>query len=468
MKYFCAFILCLFSLHCVTAQRRGGEITIGFEEAGRLAAAASVELKQLRAQRALREGAWALSLRAFLPQVSFAVSEDERLSLMSADSFTKTYSINLEQLVFDGGRTRTARKAEQAGLILLSDDLKRNESAVVEAALSFYRQILLSRMIIAIREKALVSLKEQRRILSEELALGLVIPLDLLQAEITVREAELELQSMKIQNEELEKQFADFLGLDAMPELSEQIDIYRSAVIPDSKTVYRFSLGRNPDLQRIYHSIMQKEVEAKYASRSWIPTLKAMGSYSVSGQHYPLNRQSWTAGISFNFASPWFSASAGGNAGREIPYNKTARIQSSFSPLPDPASGLSAKQAVLALALEKENYLDNLEKMERQTALAINNLRLSEQRRCLAVESLKLAAEKYRLSEVLLSLGRITRLELMEGLLEYEKKEMAAVEASAALLETERSLERFVDLPPGSLTNYFNRYEQAQKSTIEE
>ena len=468
MKKICVIILCFFSLYCATAQERGKEITVGFTEAGRLAAASSVELKQLRAQRALREGVWALSLRAFLPQVSFAVSEDERLSLTSSDSFTKTYSISLEQLVFDGGRTRTGRKMEQAGLIILSDEFKRNESAITEAAVSYYRQILLSRMIIAIREKALESLKEQRRILAEELALGLVIPLDLLQAEITVKGAELELQAMKIQNEEQEKQFADFLGLDTMPELSEQVDIYRSTVIPDPKIVYRFALGRNPDLRRILHSIMQKDVEAKYASLSWIPTLKAIGSYSVSGQHYPLTRQSWTAGITFSFSSPWFNSSTGGSAGLEIPNDKTARLQSSVTPLPDPAAGLGAKQAVLALALEKENYINFLEKLERQTALETSNLSLCEQRRALAVESLKLAEEKYRLCEVLLSLGRITRLELMEERLEYEKKEMAAVEASAALLEAERSLERLVDLAPGSLKIFFNGYEQTQITTEEQ
>ena len=431
---------------------------LGFEDTGRFAVASSVEIKRLRAQRSLREGAWTLSFRAFLPQVSFVVSEDERLSLISADSFTKTYSINLEQLIFDGGRTRTARNLERTELILLSDELKRSESAVTEAALSMYRQILLSRMVIAIREEALVSLMEQKRIMAEELALGMVIPLDVVHADITVREAELELQSMKIQNEELEKQFAEFLGLDETPELSERIDINRSPVIPDAEAVHRSALGRNPDLQRMLHSIMQKEVEARYASRSWIPTIKATGTYSVSGQHYPLNRQSWTAGITVNFNSPWFTGSTGGSAGWEPPYDKTARVQGSFSPLPDPAAGLGARQAALALAFERDNYQTALDRIGREAALLITNVRICGERRELAVESLQLGAEKYRLAEVLLSLGRITRIELMEERLEYARKEVLAVEAAVALLEAERAIERFVDLPPDSLESFFRHH----------
>ena len=446
------FLAAIFS---AMAENTNEKIAIGFEEAGSLAVGASLELKQLYAQRALREGSWALSSRAFLPQVSFVASEDERLSLISSDSFTKTYSINLEQLAFDGGRTRAARTMERAELILFSGELERNESMVVEAALSSYRQILSSRMIILIREEALVSLREQKRILGEELALGMVIPLDLMQAEITVKEAENELELLKIQNEELEKLFTELLGLETMPELSESADIFRSPVIPDARAVYRSALSRNPDLKRITYSIMQKEIEAKFASQSWIPTIKAVGSYSVSGQKYPLTRQSWTMGMTINFASPLFGAGAGANTGWEGPYDRTARLQSSFSPLPDPASHLSSKQAFLALAAERENYQQVLEKMEREAYLLVDRLRLSEQRRELAVESMKLGAEKYRLCEVLLSLGRITRIELMEERLEYEKKEAMAVEAAIQLFEAERSLERFVDLPPGHLQKFF-------------
>jgi outer membrane protein TolC len=430
---------------------------VGFEEAGRLAAASSPELKNARAQRALREGIWVLGYRAFLPQLGLSVSEDDRLSQISSDSFTKTYTVNLEQLVFDGGRTRSSRRLERAELVLFSDQLNQDESALVESVLSAYRQILVSRMIVAIRTEALGSLNEQRRIMEEELALGMVIALDLVQAEITVKEAEMELQSLILQLEEQEKQFADLLGLEEMPELSERVDIHRRAFVPDAEAIRRLAAGGNPDLGRMLHSIMQKEIEAKIASRTWIPTVKAMGSFSVSGQRYPLTRHSWTAGFSVNFASPWFNAGAGGSAGWEPPYDKTARVQTSFTPLPDPASGLGAKQTTLALTLEQENYRRSLDRLEREAALQTNNLALGEKRRALAVEALELAREKYRLSEVLLSLGRITRIELMEERIELAKKEVAAAEAAAALLETERALERFIGAPPGSLQRVSGR-----------
>jgi outer membrane protein TolC len=431
--------------------------SLSFEEAGRLAAGASAELKNARSLRALREGVWVLSLRAFLPQLTFLVSEDERLSRISADSFVKTYSVNLDQLLFDGGRTRAQRNIERSELVLLSGELKRNEGEIIEGTLSMYRQILLLRMIIGIRHRALIALGEQRRILEEELALGLVRDMDLMQAELTVKEADLELRSFIIRLEELESQFTELLGLDRMPELTETVDINRSPFIPGTEAIHRAALDRNPGLRQLLHGIMQKEGELKLSSRSWIPTVRATGSFSVSGQNYPLTRWNWSLGFSIQFSSPWFNAASGGSAGWEPPYDRTARTQASFSPLPDPASGLGAKQAVLALALAQENYRLSLEHLEREAAAVIQSLTLSEQRRALTVGALNLAAEKYRLSGVLLELGRITRIELMEERLEYEQKEVEAAEAAIALLEAERTLERFIDLSPGALGEFTRR-----------
>jgi outer membrane protein TolC len=84
----------------------------------------------------------------------------------------------------------------------------------------------------------------------------------------------------------------------------------------------------------------------------------------------------------------------------------------------------------------------------------VEKCRLAEQKRSLAVRSLGLARERCRLDELRLSLGQITRLDLMETLIEYTKKEIMAVEAATSLLESERELERFLDISPGGLARF--------------
>jgi len=89
---------------------------------------------------------------------------------------------------------------------------------------------------------------------------------------------------------------------------------------------------------------------------------------------------------------------------------------------------------------------------------------LAEQKRLLALEAVCLGAERCRIEEIRLNLGQITRLKLMETLIEQSQREIAAVEAAAALLESERELERLLDLRPGELENFSKTAYPAQLS----
>jgi outer membrane protein TolC len=430
------------------------ERPLGFDDAVNLVLVNSTELKAAHARRALREGGWVLGLRAYFPQFSLGASEDDRLSKIGSDSFLKNYTVSLDQLLWDGGRTRMSRGLEKAEITLMSDEIEGLSSRLAESALGAYRQILSARMIVSIRESALESLREQQRILAEELSLGLVIPLELKEGEITVKEAELELYSLRLELQELEKEFAAILGLEELPPLSETVDLHRSPPQAEAELIRRAALVRNADLAALYHSVLQKQAESKFASLSWIPSLRGSASFTVSGQRYPLSRYSWSLGLTVQFSSPWFSVSAGGNADWEPPYDRTARAQTSVSPLPDPASALNPKQARLALALERENLRLSRERVGRSAALGLEKMILSGERKASALKALGLAEEKYRLQELLLTLGRITRVELMEERLLYAQKEAEAVEAAAALLTAEWELERLLNLKPGTLGEF--------------
>ncbi|MDR2258082.1 MAG: TolC family protein [Treponema sp.] len=434
--------------------RSGGEeppLSLAFADAADLAVAASHELRGEYAMKAIREGAWVLGLRAYLPRLTLSVSEDDRLSKIDADSFLKNYGVSLDQLLWDGGRTSMSRKLEKMELTLLGAQLERMAADIAESAVAAYRTVLFSRAVLEIREAALESLAEQRRLLRREVELGLALPVDLAEAEVSVAEAETELQLARIELGEGEKQFAEILGFEELPPLKEKVDIRRETVLPPAAAARALAEQRNPDLAEGRYAIAQKQGELKYAARSWIPTLRLSGGFGLSGSRYPLSRHTWSVGINIEFASPWFQNTLGTTAGWEPPYDRSARLQNSLSPLPDPAAGLGKRQAELALSLEKTKYDLTFERTGRAALLAVEQCRLGDRKRSLAVESLALAAERYRLEEVRLGLGQITRIDLMEARLEYAQKAIAAVEAAAALLEAERELERLLDLRPGEL-----------------
>jgi outer membrane protein TolC len=427
---------------------------LSFADAANFAVSSSDDLRGEYAMQAVREGSWILGRRAYLPRLTLGASEDDRLAETGADSFIKNYSVSIDQLVWDGGRLVLNRKLERMDLALNAAKIERMSEEIAESALSTYRELLYAQAVLAIQEAAVESLERQRMLIKREAELGLVLPADLAEADITLEEHRLELENLKIDLAETGRQFAEILGLEKLPPLGETIDTGRGTIVPSASAARSKTETGNPELAEERRLIARKQGELKIASLSWMPQVRITGSFGLSGRRYPLTRQTWSLGINIDFSSPWISGTVGGSAGREYPHDTTARLQGSANPLPDPASVMTKNQAELALSLERRKYALAISRLGRSAELGVEKCRMADRKRELAVESLELAGERYRLAEFRMELGQLTRVELMEERIDYSKKEIAAVEASMALLAAERELEKLMGLRPGELAAF--------------
>ena len=445
-------LFAFFAVLVLAPFRAHPEPGLDFAAAARMAVEASSELRNEYAARTLREGAWLWGIRAFLPKLSLSVSEDDRVSEIGTDSFLKNYSVNVEQLVWDGGRLSLSRKLEKMELDLAGNKLKQMASDIADGAVSAYRDLLQVRTILEIREKTRESLDEQRRIMMREAELGLVRLSDVVEADITVALAEIEILSMAMDMEEAEWKLADRLGLEQLPLLSEQIDTQRSLRLPSPVKAGIVAESRNQELAAIRHSVTRRRAEARAVSHSWVPSLRLTGSFGLNGRQYPLSRYNWSVGFIVDFSSPWVSGNLGGSAGKDPPHDRNARLQQTLNPVPEPAAVFSIRSAALALIHEQSRYETALKEIYLAADRGVKKCLLLDKKRVLAIEALELEAEKFRLAELRLSLGEITHVELMEARLDYAKREAAIVEAAAAVLQAERELERLLDLGPGELS----------------
>jgi outer membrane protein TolC len=427
---------------------------LSFADAANFAVSSSDDLHGEYAMQSIREGAWILGRRAYLPRLSLGASEDDRIAETGADSFIKNYSVSVDQLVWDGGRLVLNRKLEKMDLALNAAKIERMSEEIAESALSMYRELLYAKAVLAIQEAAVESLTEQRMLMEREAELGLVIPSDLAEADITLEEHKLELENLKIDLAETERRFAEILGLEDLPLLGETIDTGRGTVVPSASAARSKTEAGNPELTEERRLIAKKQGELKIASLSWMPQVRITGSFGLSGRRYPLTRQTWSLGINIDFSSPWISGAIGGSAGREYPHDTTARLQGSANPLPDPASAMTKHQAELALSLERRKYTLAVSRLGRSAEQGVEKCRMADRKRELAVEGRELAGERYRLAELRMELGLLTRIELMEERIDYSKKEIAAVEASMALLAAERELEKLMGFRPGELAAF--------------
>jgi len=449
-----SILICFGFLLSASVYANNAETSLTFAQAADLAVASSADLRHARSSQALMEGAWLWGLRAYFPRMSVSVSENDRLQQIGADSFMKNFGIGLEQLIWDGGRTTMSRNLERMELNLASSQLDRMADEIAESAIAAYRNVLSSRAILEIRRTTLGILEEQRRVLNEEVNLGLALAVDLANADLNLADAKINIYSLQLDIAEMERQFAEILGLESLPILTERVDINRSIILPAAAAAAALARERNPDLISARFSITKKQAELRYASISWIPSLSLTGNFGLTGQRYPLTRYNWSVGINIELSNPMFQNRVGVQVGWEPPHDRNATVQNSFTPLPDPAAQFGKNQAMLALTLEQEKYNTIFERIGRMAVTAVEKCALAEQKRILALEAAALGNERCRIEEIRLGLGHITRLQLMETFIEQTQREIASVEAATALLEAERELERFLDLKPGELAAF--------------
>ena len=292
--FVCASVVC--------AQEASGALT--FRDAANRAVAVSRELKNEAANRALKRDAWVLGRRAYFPKLTLQASEDERLSWHQADSFQKNYSLNVDQLLFDGGRLASSRRLERAELELALSRLDTLAGDVAENAVRAYRDIVAGRATMRVREAGVAALKSQRQLLRTEVDLGLSLQSDLDQADIALAQAHIEMISLEMDMEETCEQFLVLLDLNTMPQLVERIDVHRPAILPNVDRAVAAALERNQDMKAAVLSIRQKKEQARFAALAWLPSLRATGSFSLAGNQYPLTKYSWSAGLSLEFTHP--------------------------------------------------------------------------------------------------------------------------------------------------------------------
>jgi hypothetical protein len=158
--------------------------------------------------------------------------------------------------------------------------------------------------------------------------------------------------------------------------------------------------------------------------------------------------------LNIEFANPWLQNVFSFNAGMESPRDRTANMQNSATPVPDPAASLGKRQAKLVLDLEKEKYWLAFDQLGRSVQRIHEKCLLADRKRGLALEMVETAARRYKLEETRLGLGYITRLDLMKAHIVYTEKEIAAVETAVDLLQAEREFERILNIKPGTLAEF--------------
>ncbi|RPJ07147.1 MAG: hypothetical protein EHM28_08190, partial [Spirochaetaceae bacterium] len=177
-KIGCAGLLLLFFLPCAMAETPES-LSIDLEYAKALAEASSQELDILRAQLAAQNYAYNLGIRAFFPELSLGLSQNDTVNMNAVDSTSKSLFITLSQPIFDGGRMFFQRKIQRLSLSLEQYTYIKKREEVLDQAWQYFNNLILLQEKLKIQKTLYdISLK-QLEISRKEYQVGAITEIEL-------------------------------------------------------------------------------------------------------------------------------------------------------------------------------------------------------------------------------------------------------------------------------------------------
>lgn len=212
-------------------------------------------------------------------------------------NFQNKFSLN--QLLFDGGRTRNIRTQARLGRQVSDEELKKTQSDLIFRVVKSYLEALLAKEMVKVSEDAVQSAVADKEKAENMFKSGLVVESDLLsvqvhhaaQSEELVRarnQAKLALANLNFEmGMPLDKIFELVQPLKPFP-LEDQ----------DLKALQELALTLRPDFKQAQLATQSNEAALGSARSEFWPTLSAFGSWQTDDQNFTsADSNSWLVGV---------------------------------------------------------------------------------------------------------------------------------------------------------------------------
>ncbi|RPJ06725.1 MAG: hypothetical protein EHM28_09535, partial [Spirochaetaceae bacterium] len=269
---------------------------------------------------------------------------------------------------------------------------------------------------------------------------------------------EIEIQKTKMEGDVLVYEFRRMTGIsdDTPFTLSYTLDAaYKGLdIIPETQHWLLIALDLNSDIQKYQFEVAKSREELKIAEQTYLPSVEASLTLSVSGDSFPLQEPGVSFKLRFSFPfneSPVDMDMSSGITGLQT---RTSGGSVQTNILPD-LSYLSDKKLALlklqTMTIQSDSMIEslrfNIEQFIKQYGFARAQLELQK-------EALVLLERKQRVYQSQLGIGEIKRIDYLKAQTEYYEEEIAIREQILALMEMEREFEQVLGFEPGGLAAY--------------
>jgi len=424
--------------------------TIDLETSISKALFSSSDIRYLRFDQKIADQKVKLGLRQFFPVLGLGFSNSDSVVYGAPDSRLRKLFIELDQLVFDGGRLAQSYKNQknELKLNLLALDLKREE--IIFSVINLYTEILKVSFIKKIQQETLLSAMKQFLIAGEEYKLGVITQLELFDIQLAVANYELELAETEKKQRLINFRFARMLGYppEEAPPLSGYINAEYSGFIGNEDvdtaelSAYYIDKAKKNSLEFMSKrlNLLQSKELLNKARWSSLPNIKANLELSMSGDHFPLSEPGFSLGLEFGFDLPASPLQATTTLGKQNPDERSTGLSATVEPVTNLA-GLYSRQIAATNLSKTRKELDDFG-IDTGFAIEENLEEIRNQRKTLDLLRQKLKIEKSRLKiqELRAQLGEIKRIDLLNSEIELSKNKVEILSKVVELYNTEISL----------------------------
>ena len=266
-----------------------------------------------------------------------------------------------------------------------------NLSNLMLTAVNDYMDAYVTKRLLDVRKKALKRTGYYREKIDEMLKLGSASKADLLKAEVSWYQAQIDLERARKAYREALLTLKYLLKIDTSDSLELTAPIPGTKVLP-LDTLKSIAYRERPDIKALHEKLVSLRIELASNLSSYLPSINFSGNYGYTGSDIPETKDEWDAGDSYSFtlslSLPLFS---GFNRVNNTIIKKLQIQMAEFE--------LEKKKNQIDIEVEDAYY--SLKEAEKMLKLARKNL--------------ELAKESSEASRLRYELGEASIIELLSG-----------------------------------------------------
>ncbi|TGN18027.1 TolC family protein [Leptospira idonii] len=444
-------------LYSVSLQTQSSEkLFLDLKNAEDISIENSPELRLLNSQQKIKGLIVTENWRNYFPTASVTWFRNSNVIENEADSRSQRVSLNLDQVIYDGGRRKLALQAAMYDLDLSKYDLLLSINDLRFKVRNAYYGILSNLAQTELQARSIERQKEQLKFANRELSLGETTEVQVLQISNRLNEIQLQLKKTEIALNTGIEEFKILMRLPSATQLALKDRIedgydFSFKVIPEQDLI-DLAFRSRVEFDRTKAAELQSASEFEIAKAYYIPTL-SIGSYlASSGDRYEPRQREY----GFNFK---MSMAIGPNSIQDSS-NYISRAEDTNRALTSSTTigiydNLQYKRKIAQSAIAAEQakitrkQLDDIIRIEVHKAL--QNYNVSWQALILADENADSFEKRLKIKQRQVDIGETRRVDLAETEIFYLEAQKAKINARVQFLLSVSQLELAVGASLDSL-----------------